>query len=302
MGRYGAAVLVLFLVGCGGDTAPAPSSSAKPAGSAPATASAAKSAASSAAPAPSAAASGGAAGKMVNCANAVAGAKTTLKDVDKGIEITIVSEDGSGTDEIKKRAKDSAEKGKEGKAGGAHSGQGGGGGGMGRCPIVLVGTDVTVADADKGAKVTVLAKDAAEVDWLRRETRERLAAMEDPGAADSGERKMANCPSIVSGATTTVKEVGGKIVVVVTAKDAAATTEIRERGKKVVAHPLGSERKHGGSGLGGGKGRCPLQLEGTKPTVKEVDGGIEVTLELEKGADLKKLVAEAQDRAKPLSP
>ncbi len=307
MGRFGAAVLVLFLVGCGGETTPAPPSSAKPASSAASTASAAKSAANSAAPTPSAATSGGAAGKMVNCANAVTGAKTTLKDVDKGVEITIVSEDASGTEEIKKRAKDSVEKAKDGKAGGAHSGQGGGGGGMGRCPIVLVGTDVTIADADdgakgKGAKVTVLAKDPAEIDWLRRETRERLAAMEDPDAAAAGERKMANCPSAVTGATTTLKEAGGAIVVTITAKDEASTKDIQERGKKLVAHPEGAKREHGGSGKGGGKGRCPVQLEGTTPAVKDVAGGIEVTLKPEKGADLKKLMTEAQDRAKPLSP
>lgn len=296
MNKLGAwVVLACSLTACGPDAATAPSASAAaPSGSA-------KAAASS--PAASATAGGGAQGKMVNCATSVKGAKSTVADVDKGVEVTVLAEDAAGTDEVRKRAKDAVAHAKGGAAGGAHSGKGGAGGSMGRCPIVLVGTDVTALDVDKGAKITVLAKDAAEVDWLRRETRERVTALGDPASADAGERKMENCPSAAPSAVTAIKEAGGAVVVSVTSKDAAATKEIQARGKKLADRkPAAGEKKHGGSGTGGGKGRCPEVLEGATSTFKDIEGGVEVTIKPDAGGDAKKLLAEAQDRAKRFEP
>ncbi|MBK6515977.1 MAG: hypothetical protein IPM79_04030 [Polyangiaceae bacterium] len=296
-----AALLTVALAACGPTEQTSPSASGKPgsasasqkpAGSAPASASTAKATAATSA---SAAPSEEARGKMMNCPAAAANAKTEVKDVDKGVEITVTASDKVDIEEIKKRAKAIEERAKAEEAAPQHTGKGGGAGATGRCPIVIGGTNVVVAAHDSGAKFTVTAKDDKEVDWLRRETKERLAAIKEGG----GERKMANCPSAVKGAKTTVKEAGGAIVVSVTAKDEAATKDIRERAKKLpeLKHDKADKDPHDGSGAGAGEGRCPAVIEGTTATVKDVDGGSEITLKPKTAGDLKKLTQEAQDRA-----
>ncbi len=298
-----AALVLVGAIACGDSGGgPAPSgSAAKPAttGSAkPAASTPAKPSASAA----SSAAAGDEKGKMSHCPNAAPGAKTEVKDVDKGVQLTIKAADKAGTDEIRERAKTIVERAKGESTKPQHSGQGGGGGVMGRCPIVLGGTEVKVEDVDGGSTFTVISKEASEVDWLRRETKERLAALEKPG--DEGDRKMANCASAVKDAKTSVKEAGGAIVVTVVAKDPkneADVKEIRERAKKSAERKHeGDGKEHGGEGKGGAKeGRCPAVLEATDATVKDVDGGAEITLKPKKKEDLKKLVEEATARAKP---
>jgi len=239
-------------------------------------------------------------GQDGNCPNAAPNAKTEFKDNPKGVEITITAKDKADVDEIKKRSKELMEKAKdEGGAKVPHSGTGGGGGSQGRCPIVLNGTDVTVADVEGGSKFTVVAKDPKEVDWVRREAKERLASMQEPGSEEKGAGKMANCPSAVKGSKTAVKEDKGSIVVTVTSKDDAATKDIRERAKKLgeMKHDAPKKGEHGGKGAGAEEGRCPAVIEGTTATVKDVDGGSEITLKPKTAGDLKKLLAEATERA-----
>ncbi len=298
-----AAAVVVLSIGCGDTGGGAPSGSAAkpgPAGSAkPAASTPAKSSASAAT---SAAAPEDEKGKMGHCPVAAPGAKTEVKDVDKGVEIIVKGADAKVTEDIRARAKTIVERAKGESTKPQHSGQGGGGGVMGRCPIVLGGTEVKVEDTEGGSKFTVTAKDAAEVDWLRRETKERLAVLEEPGG--EGERKMANCPSAVKDSKTSVKEAGGNIVVTVVAKDPkneAVVKDVRERAKKAgETKHAGDGKAHGGTGAGGGKeGRCPAVLEETEATVKDVDGGSEITLKPKKKEDLKKLMEEAKARAKP---
>jgi TusA-related sulfurtransferase len=297
------AAILVFLAACGdaGGGAPSgsaaktgPAGSAKPAASTPAKASA--SAASSAAAAPDEK------GGMSHCPAAVAGAKVEIKEIDNGVEVTVTAADAKATDEIKERAKTIAERAKGENTKPQHSGQGGGGGVMGRCPIVLGGTDVKVEDAPGGSKFTVTAKDKAEVDWLRRETKERQAALDS--GPEGGERKMANCPSAVKDSKTSVKEDKGAIVITVVAKDPkneAAVKDIRDRAKKnVETKHEGAGKEHAGTGAGGGKeGRCPSVLENTEATAKDVDGGSEITVKPKKADELKKLAEEAKARAKP---
>jgi TusA-related sulfurtransferase len=291
-------VAALLLVACGSEptgaasgapaSGSAPKSAAKPATSAPAT-----SASAAQAPAEKR-------GKMSNCPAAVEKAKTEIKDVDKGVEVTVTGADKAGTDDIRGRAKSILEAAKADAAKGQHNGAGGSGGSMGRCPIVIGGTDITAVEVEGGTKFTVLSKDAKELDWLRRESKERLAAM---GTAEKGDRKMANCPSAVAGAKTTVKEAGGAVVVTVLAKDAkdeASVKDIRERAKKNVElkHDGSDKAKHDGDGGGSGDGRCPSVHEGATVTAKDVDGGTEMTVKPKAAGDLKKLSTEATDRAK----
>jgi TusA-related sulfurtransferase len=233
--------------------------------------------------------------KMANCPSSVTGAKTEIKDTDKGVDILVTSTDKAATDEIRTRGKKipdhAAGEGKNP----AHSGKGGGGGSMGRCPLVQNDTTITYAEVEGGAKFTVEPKDEKERDWLRREAKERLAEMGD----SRGDRKMANCPSTVEGAKTTVKEAAGAVVVTVVAKDEAGTKAVRERAKKLSEGKHDGKDKHDGAGSGPMAGRCPAAVEGTKSAVKEVEGGAEITLTPEKKEDLKKVLEEAQDRAKP---
>jgi TusA-related sulfurtransferase len=298
------AAVVLFSVACGDSGGGAPTgSAAKPAtsGSAPKPVASTPAKASASATG-SAAAADDERGKMGNCPNAAPGAKTAVKDVDKGVEVTVTATDAKVTEDVRTRAKSIAERAKGESNKPQHSGQGGGGGVMGRCPIVLGGTELKVEDVEGGSKFTVTVKDAAEVDWLRRETKERLAVLEEPGA--EGERKMANCPSAAKDSKTSVKEAGGAIVVTVVAKDPkneAVVKDVRERAKKTgETKHAGEGKTHGGTGAGGGKeGRCPAVLEETEATVKDVDGGSEITLKPKKKEDLKKLLEEAKSRAKP---
>jgi TusA-related sulfurtransferase len=286
-----------LLFACGSEPEATPGSGAAASGSGPK--SAAKPATSVPASASAAQAPDEKRGKMSNCPNAVDKAKTEIKDVPKGVEITVTAADKAGNDEIHARSKSVLEHAKADAAKGQHTGAGGGGGSMGRCPIVIGGTDVTVADVEGGMKFTVLTKDEKELDWLRRESKDRLALM---GTGEKGDRKMANCPSGVTGAKTTVKEAGGAVVVTVLAKDAkdeASVKDIRERAKKntELKHD-GSDKKHDGDGGGAGEGRCPTVLDGGTATAKDVDGGTEITVKPKAPADLKKMAAEATDRAK----
>ncbi len=289
----------LLLAACGSEPTGAPGSGATASGSAPKSAQKP----STSAPLPSASAAQAPdekRGKMSNCPAAVDKAKTEIKDVDKGVEVTVTAADKAGTDEIRARSKSIVEHAKADAAKGQHNGAGGSGGSMGRCPIVIGGTDISAVDVDGGAKYTVLSKDAKELDWLRRESKERLAAM---GTGEKGDRKMANCPSAVTGAKTTVKEAGGAVVVTVLAKDAKDETsvkDIRERAKKnaELKHDGSDKTKHDGDGGGSGDGRCPSVHEGATATVKDIDGGAEITVKPKAAGDLKKLSTEASDRAK----
>ncbi|MBK8252817.1 MAG: hypothetical protein IPK82_09130 [Polyangiaceae bacterium] len=243
-------------------------------------------------------------GMMARCPTAVDGATTDIQDVEGGVVVTVTAKDESKVKDIRERAKFQADASKNEAAGGKHDGSGGGGGAFGRCPVVNRNTSIEVADVDGGSKITVKAKDAAQVDWLRRESRERLQEMGQPGAKEAGQGKMAHCPSSVDGAVTAVKAAKDAVIVTVTAKDEAKTKEIRERGKFLVEaskkDPNDVVHKGDGSG-GGGFGRCPVVLKDTTVESKEVEGGAEFTVKPKKPEDLAKLEKEANERAEKLA-
>ncbi len=241
----------------------------------------------------------GAKHEMGNCPTSVTGAEVAVKDVEGGIEVTVTGKDDATTKEIRERTKRLAEADKkDGGGGGRHDHSGAGGGATGRCTIVMRGTKLATAEIPNGAKVTVTAKDKAEIDWLRRETKERAKEAKTAAAEGAGAQRMANCPSAVEGAKTTVKDSKDGVVVTVTGDK---VDEIRARAKHAAGvaklGPDAGKVEHSGTGTGGGGlGRCPVIVEGdTTVAVKEVTGGVEVELTTKK--DVAALQKEARARA-----
>lgn len=235
---------------------------------------------------------------MQNCPTAVQGAAVALKDVDGGIEIAITGS-GDATAQIRQRAKLIAAASTREATGAKHDGKGDGGGLVGRCPVVMYKSSVVAADTEGGAILTVKADVAADVDWLRKETRTRL---NERVAASAGPGKMARCPSAVDGALTTVTDAADGVVVTVAhpAKDAATVADIRKRATELLASAASqpNEVGHAGHGQGGGGfGRCPILVTDTVLASKEIDGGIEVSVKPKDAARLADVQREARARA-----
>lgn len=258
-------------------------------------------------PAPSA--SVGASGKMAHCPNAVQGAKTDIADVPGGVQLTVTGTDPAVVTDIRARTKALLDAQKNQGANVHHTGTGEGGGLLGRCPIVLKDTTVVTADVDNGTKVTLTAKDPAELDWLRRETRDREEDLAAAGAP-AGAGKMSHCPSAVEGAMTTLKNTPDGVRVVVTAKEDGAVKAIRERsahlaevangpadaGAQGATNPaIASHTGEGGGG--GGIGRCPVVVKDTTLKVKDVTGGSEIDVKAKSAASVPRLQKEVSERA-----
>jgi hypothetical protein len=120
------------------------------------------------------------------------------------------------------------------------------------------------------------------------------------GSTGKMEGKMANCPSSVEGATTTVEQGKDAVEVTVVGKDDKATKEIRDRSKKLAEAskaPEGAEVKHEGKGTGGGgTGYCPVVLQGTSVEYAEVNNGAKLTVKPDKADGLKALFDESKRR------
>ena len=224
-----------------------------------------------------------------------------IKDVEGGVEVTVTGKDDAMTAAIRERTKKlaAADRGSPDGGTGKHDHSGSGGGTTGRCTIIMRNTDITTADVDKGSKITVKAKDKAEVDWVRRETKDRDKESKTAGAEGAGSQRMAHCPSAVEGAKTTVKDTKEGVLVTVTGP-ADTVAEIRARAKHtadVAKKPDATKVTHTGEGTGGGGvGRCPIVVEGdTTVDVKEIEGGVEVDVKSKK--DAAALQKEAKARA-----
>jgi len=274
-------------------TPPTPSASATPVAvtdAATAVADAATAAADAAAAAPA---------HMANCPTAAPGATIALKDVEGGIEIAITSKDEAAKKDIKARMVKLVEADRNEVEGG-----GGGGGKYGRCTIVMRNTKLETADLPDGVKATVKAKDKAEIDWLRRETRDRDKEAKLPAAEGAGTKRMAHCPSAVPGAKTAVKDSKEGVIVTVTGTG-DAVKDIRERAKHAaemskLPEPPKPEHNSEGKG-GGGLGRCPVVVEGdTTVEAKDVENGSEIAVKAKK--DVAALQKETRLRAGNFDP
>ncbi|MBS2012762.1 MAG: hypothetical protein JST00_07745 [Deltaproteobacteria bacterium] len=302
-----ALALSLLVVACD-DKKPAPPPVPSVSASASAVSSASASASASAAPSASASAAGDAGAKSdehkANCPTAAPGATVALKDVEGGIEVSVTGKDEATTKDIKARLAKLVEADKKEAAGPAlkHDHSGSGGGRFGHCTIVMKNTKLETAEIPNGVKVTVKANDKSEVDWLRRETRDRDKEAKAPGGAEAGKHRMAHCPSAVEGAKTSLKDIKEGVVVTVTGSG-DAVKEIRERAKHTadvakMTDPPKVEHNSEGKG-GGGLGHCPVVVEGdTTVEVKEIEGGAEITVKAKK--DPAALQKEAKARAAAL--
>ena len=279
---------------------PAPSASAAPVAVADAATSIADSGATAASDAPAAANA-----HMANCPTAAPGATIALKDVEGGIEISVTGKDDASKKDIKARMVKLVEADRnEGEAGVKHDHGGSGGGAYGRCTIVMRNTKLETADLPDGVKATVKAKDKSEVDWLRRETRERDKEAKMPAAEGAGVHRMAHCPSAVPGAKTAVKDSKEGVIVTVTGTG-DAVKDIRERAKhaaEISKLPEPPKPEHNSEGKGGGGlGRCPVVVEGdTTVEAKDIENGSEITVKAKK--DVAALQKETKLRAGNFDP
>ena len=292
-----ALVPLAFVAGCDSCS----KTSAPEAPAAPSVASSAPAPSASSAPAPSA--SVGASGKMAHCPDAVPGAKTAISDVAGGVQLTVTATDAAAAADVRARIQALLDAQKTQTGSVRHSGNGEGGGLLGRCPVVLKDTTVTAATVDSGSKITVLAKNPTEVDWLRRETRDRQEDLEAAGSP-AGAGKMAHCPSAILGAITALKNTPDGVSVTVVASPVTddVVKSIRERSKHLadIADDAGAavEPPHTGEGGGHGSiGRCPVVVTNTTLKVKDIPGGSQLDVKANVAADVPKLQAEAKERA-----
>jgi hypothetical protein len=237
---------------------------------------------------------------MGNCPTSVPGAEVAIKDVEGGVEVSITGKDDATTKEIRDRVKKIALADTKDAGGGVkHDHSGSGGGRTGRCTIIMRKTKLTTAVIANGAKVTVVPSDKSELDWLRRETKERDTEAKTATAEGAGAQRMAHCPSAVEGAKTTVKDSKEGAVIVVTGP-ADKIADIRARARhtaEVAKRAEAGKIEHSGQGTGGGGlGRCPVVVEGdTTVDVKDIEGGVEVEVKTKK--DVAALQKEVKSRA-----
>lgn len=122
-------------------------------------------------------------------------------------------------------------------------------------------------------------------------------------AEDAGppKQEMNNCPTAVPGATVAIKDVEGGVEVTVTAKDEAATKEIRERAKRLASADRNEkvDGKHTGGGTGGGRtGHCTIIMRHTTLETTEVPNGVKVTVKAKDKSEVDSLRLETRDRDK----
>jgi TusA-related sulfurtransferase len=238
---------------------------------------------------------------MAHCPSTVAGASTRIEDALGGVALVVTATDDAATAEIRARSAFLGSSSKNDTSSVGHNGTGEGGGVFGRCPIVMRNTTVAVSDVPGGSKLVVTPRDVREQDWLRRESRARLAEVGDPSAAGAGVGKMAHCPNAVKGAATAINDGKATVSIAVTATDDGAVKEIRDRAKQIVFVSQRSETglvKHDGSGNGGGGfGRCPIVLKGTSIAEKDTPGGALFTLTPKNAKDLPALTQQVHERS-----
>jgi hypothetical protein len=237
---------------------------------------------------------------MGNCPTSVPGAEVVIKDVDGGVDVTITGKNEATTNEIRDRVKKLGEADtKDAGQSARHDHSGAGGGRTGRCAIIMRNTTLVTTDVPKGSRLVVTARNADEVDWLRRETKDREREARTSEAEGAGAQRMANCPSALEGTKTQVRDSTDGATVVVTGP-ADKVGEIRSRARHaadVAKKNEGGKIEHSGGGTGGGGlGRCPIVVEGdTVVDVREIADGVEIDVKTKK--DVAALRKEVKARA-----
>jgi TusA-related sulfurtransferase len=299
---FSLAFALVLLRGCDSCNSPSSGGAGPTASATPSTTASAVPPASASSPTPAPSASVAPSGKMAHCPNAVTGAKTAIADVPGGVTVTVTASDPTAMADVRARVQALLDAQKNASGNVKHTGNGEGGGLLGRCPIVLKNTTIVSAELEGGDKLTITAKDPQEVDWLRRETRDRQEDLEAAGSP-AGTGKMSHCPSALAGVTTTLKNTKDGVTVTVVGKDDPTTKSIRERVQHLVEVSKNPEAgpavaSHTGEGGGGGTiGRCPIVLKDTALLAKDIPGGSSVDVKAKVAGEVTKLQAEAKERA-----
>jgi TusA-related sulfurtransferase len=118
------------------------------------------------------------------------------------------------------------------------------------------------------------------------------------------EHAMANCPSAVREAKTTVEDRRDGVAVTVTATDPIAQEEIRRRARIQADVAMQTERgaiEHTGGGTGSGRyGFCPGMIEDTKLKVEQLPNGIRLIVQSPSEKEIKQLQKLTRERARAL--
>lgn len=125
------------------------------------------------------------------------------------------------------------------------------------------------------------------------------AAAPTPSGSAATPGRMANCPTLVEGGATAIKDIAGGVELTVTAKEEAATKEIRTRARHLaeLSTEEAPQGRHNGSGHGGGRfGRCPVITRNTVVTTEDVEGGARITVKPRDVAEIDSVRREARER------
>jgi hypothetical protein len=232
--------------------------------------------------------SGAAAGqaeRMPHCPSVVPGATTVVGEVPGGVELRITA-DGTGANEIRKRANylSSAAAEKRGK----HRASGEGGGEFGRCPIVMRNTKLEVEEIPGGVTVIVRPSDPAELDWLRRESEARSAQLAAPKPFGHG--LMRTCPNAVPNAVTSIVDAPNGVELKVRGTSPEETRLIRERAKELVSRGAPPDE------------RCPASVPNAMLFVDDTKDGATITIKAKNPRDVPNLRKSVRARAQEYAP
>ena len=120
------------------------------------------------------------AGKMSHCPNSVTGAETAVTNTPSGVEMTITASSQAATADIRARARHLASVAKAGAPRGTPDRNGHGGGVHGHCPVVIKDARVSVAEIERGVKLSIEARDQTKVAALQKTVAERRAGLQPP--------------------------------------------------------------------------------------------------------------------------
>lgn len=114
---------------------------------------------------------------MRNCPSAVPSAKTTMEKTERGVELTITSDDPGARERILALARWHSTQREPIWGMPPHTGMHGGPGTLGFCPIIHVKTTVTQSEIPQGVRIRVTADDPSMVRFLQTATAQRVRAI-----------------------------------------------------------------------------------------------------------------------------
>ena len=226
------------------------------------------------------------------CPTTLVGASTSVEDAPDGVIVWIIGNDDAAIDEIRARAKHLAEAARD--EAGLHTGKGTGRA-RGPCPLVLRGTSIEETDVDVGARVVVTAVKPSEVAWVKREVRARIDELNGPDPGGPG--RMSLCPSAVPDAATEVRDTKDGVILTVTSPSQPGEHEIRTRAALALAELRIRVTKPPPPGFAPRLGLCPIVVDDTAASSKEVAGGVQITLRARRPQRVAQVQHDAHARA-----